>query len=190
MRRLLGLALYVFPILACEPPTLPPTGRTMVLALEDNPTDGSGWSMEHKRILAALPSILRATGDTWRFGTLAEANIVLRTAISPNCAVEGGGGYIPGQRFAYVDPACAGGESPLLTIATHETLHAFEWLQHGTVRHVCLRAGDAPDCYAGGYGQGVLNPWLPPDRGADGNPLGPIDPHPTTLDLRVVSRSP
>lgn len=182
------LAIFAAVLLACEPPTLPPTGRTMVLVLEDNPTDGSGWSQEHRRILARLPSILAATGDTWRFGTdSATATIILRTAISPDCAIEGGGGYIPGQRIAYIDPACAGGESALLVICTHETLHAYEWLYHGTVRHVCLRPGDDERCYTGEYGAGVLNPWLPPERGADGNPLGPIDPHPTELDLRVVS---
>ena len=180
-------ALCALLLLACEPPTLPPTGHTVILALEDHPTDGSGWSMEHRRVLSSLPSILAATGDTWRWGTPATATIVLRTWVSPNCAVHGGGYYAHGQRYAYADPACAGGESPLRVICTHETLHAYEWLTHGTVHHVCLRPGDAPDCYAGGYGQGVLNPWLPPDRGADGNPLGPVDPHPTELDLRVVS---
>lgn len=188
MKRLAALALL---LLACDPPTLPPTGRTMTLALEDNPSDGSGWSQEHRRILGALPGILAATGDTWSLvADAARADIVLRTAISPDCAVEGGGAYIPGQRFAYIDPACARGESPLLVNCTHETLHAYEWMRHGTVRHVCLRPGDDARCYTGGYGAGVLNPWLPPERGADGNPLGPLDPHPTQLDLRVVSGAP
>lgn len=169
---------------------LPPTGRTIVLALEDNPDvarDGSGWNADQRRLLTVkLPMILGRTGTRFVWGASADANIILTTAVSGDCATEGGGAYIPGSRRAYVDPACAFGQVPLVTICLHETMHAYEHIVAGTVAHICLRPGDATNCWLVEYGPSVMNPWLPAAFDENGNPLGPTEPELNELTLRWV----
>jgi len=183
---LLG-ALLSGPITACDPPTLPPTGRTYVLAFEpDTAGAPTAWRAEHRRALAALTTILAPTGDTWTFGESVSADLTLRTFDSGAGCPHGGGFYSPGESRVFVDYACAHDDAQLQTIVTHEVLHWLEYQRHGTVHHLCRAQGDAPDCYPGITGEGVLNPWLRSELDPDGEPVGPTAPVLTAGDLRVI----
>lgn len=182
---LLG-ALCAHFVAACDPPTAPPTGQTYVVAFEaDTPGAPTAWRTEHRRALAALATILAPTGDTWAFGETG-AHLTLRTFDSgPGCP-HGGGAYEPGAAYVWVDYACAHDDAQLRVIAAHEALHWLEHRRHRTVHHLCAREGDAPDCFPGVSGEGVLNPWLPGEYDPSGDPLGPVVPALTAGDLRVI----
>lgn len=183
---------------------LPPTGRTIVIALEaDRPGTATGWRPEHRRALKAqLPRVLGATGDTWVVvdeGALtAPAAFTLRTFDSgPRCP-HGGGNYdLEGRAQAWIDYACAHSacdpDEPedtcprLVGIATHETLHWYS--DHSpahTVEHICRYSSEEVGCWTGEYGESVMNSVLPPEFDPTGEPLGPTTPELNALTLRWV----
>lgn len=173
-------------VAACLPPADPPTGVVIGLVFEpDTVGRPTAWRPEHRRALRDLPAVLAATGDTWTFGE-AGVRLTLRTFDSGARCEHGGGGYEPGATYVWIDYACAHDDAQLQTIVTHEVLHWLEYQRHGTVHHLCRAQGDAPDCYPGVTGEGVLNPWLRSEFDHEGDPIGPTAPVLNAGDLRVI----
>lgn len=182
------LALFVAVVAACDPPSLPPTGESYVIAFEeDTPGAPTAWRAEHRRTLSVLTAILGRTGASFRFGTSREADVVLRTFDSGARCTHGGGYYEIGSSDVFIDYACADGEEGLVWITAHECGHWLEYRRNGVVHHLCLHPGDATDCYPGVNGEGVMNPWTPDALDDDGNPLGRPPPVFTENDLIVLA---
>lgn len=176
-------ALLALALVACEPPTAP-TGRTVRVALGDDPSGITGWRPEHRAEVARALAALEATGDRWAL-VEGDADVEVRPFDAGRCAHAGE--YAPGSRTVRVDYACAPG-SLLAVAVAHELLHWLTWERARWVGHLCAYDGEAPDCHATVRGVGVQSPYLPAQLGPDGEPLGPTAPD-LTADDRALLRA-
>lgn len=178
MRR---AALLCLALAACEPPEAS-TGRTVRVALGDDPSGVTGWRPEHRAEVVRALDALAATGDRWAL-VEGEADVTVQPFDAGRCAHAGE--YAPGSRTVRVDYACAPG-SLLAVAVAHELLHWLTWSRARWVGHLCAHDGEAPDCHATVRGVGVQSPYLPAQLGPDGEPLGPTAPDLTTADRALL----
>lgn len=174
-------ALLSLALVACDP-ELAPTGRTVRVALGDDPSGITGWRSEHRAEVARALVALGATGDRWELVEGA-ADVTVRPFDAGRCLHAGE--YAPGSREVRVDYACAPG-SLLAVAVAHELLHWLTWERARWVGHLCRHDGEAPDCHATARGVGVQSPYLPAQLGPDGEPLGPVSPNLTTADRALL----
>lgn len=189
----LALLLFVATVAACIPDApLPPTGRVIVYALEaDTPGAPTAWRTSHRAVLGQLPAILRLTGDTWMKVEPGSplVQLTLRTFDSGARCGHGAGYFDPATPGSlWIDYACAHDDEQLLSFALHEMGH---WYAHTHAparwqEHVCRYPREVPECWAGGYGESVMNPTTPPEFDPTGEPVGPTDAELNPLTLRWV----
>ncbi len=172
------LALLAALLLSCaapsqHDPSLPPV-RVALAPSTDGVLD---WRADQRAEVARELDALGALGPSFVLVDVASADLIVREFDSgPGCA----GGveqYTLGSRVVLVDPACAHGYNELRTAVGHGIGHALG------MGHVCLVAGDAPDCH-GALGPALMNPSVSyGDVLEPGRFTGIGTPVPTELDL-------
>lgn len=187
------VVLFVLLLSACEPPpSLPATGRTIRVALGPDPSGLTGWRPEHRVAFLRALAALRATGDTWVESSVGDADVVVEP-FDAGARCSHAGEYSPGERRVRIDYACVPGDERLAYALVHELLHYLTWVNARWAGHICVQPGDATDCTALVRGEAVLNPVMPGEFDANGEPLGPPDATLRRADvelLRALGRRP
>lgn len=157
-------ALLAALLLSCAPSQHDPNAQPITVAF--GPSIGVTplvWRDDQFAELRTELRALAALGPSFVEASEGVAAYVVRPFDSgPGCPL-GAARWTPGTAFVEVDAACCHGFTELRAAVGHELFHAVT----GSARHVCLYAGELPDCSPVGYGSALLNPRLSYGDAAD-----------------------
>lgn len=145
------LALAALALAACVAPSQHDPAAYGTVAVYYAPDD---WASSYRDVFREELRVLDRLGPRFvEAATEAEATVVVRHWVSPDCAAAAAR-WTRGTRVVELDPVCLPGTLVLRTAFQHEVGHALG------LAHVCRRAGDAPDCSPVGFGPALMNPFV------------------------------